>query len=144
MFRNSDFVLRIFLQFLRRELDRIDDLVVTGAAADITRDRFLDFLRCRRLGPIEQRFHRHYESRRAVAALHRARVDERLLHRVQFIAVGESFDRRDFRTIGIRGHGHARVDRFAVVNDGAGAALAGVAAELAAFHFESVSKKFQQ
>ena len=89
---------------MRCELDRIDDLVVTGAAADVARNGFLDVLRCRLLGPIEQRFYGHYESRGAVAALHRARVDERLLHGMQFIALGKSFDGRDFRAIGICGH----------------------------------------
>ena len=119
------------------EMDRVDDLVVAGAAADVAGDRFFDVFRRRFGGSVEQRFHGNDVARRAIAALHRAGVDERLLHGMQLIAVGQAFDRRDLRADGVGGHGHAGVDRHAVVNDRAGAALTGIAAKLAAFHFQA-------
>src|SRR5262245_42002558 len=125
------------------EMDRIDDLVIAGAAADVAGDRFFDIFRSRFGGPIEQSFHRDNISRRAVAALHRAGVDKRLLHRMQCIAVGETFDGRDFGAVGIGRHGDARVDRLAVINNRAGAALAGVAAKFRAFVFQRLTEKFQ-
>src|SRR5262245_11085312 len=125
------------------EMNRIDDLVVAGATADVAGDRFFDIFRSRFGGPIEQSFHRDNISRRAVAALHRAGVDERLLHRMQCIAVGETFDGRDLGAVGIGRHGDARVDRLAVINNRAGAALAGVAAKFRAFVFQRLTEKFQ-
>ena len=123
------------------EMDRVDDLVVTRAAADVAGDRFFDVFRRRFGGAVEQRFDRNNVARRAVAALHRAGVDECLLHRMQFIAIGQSFDRGDLGAVGIGGHGDAGVDRLAVKNNRAGAALAGIAAELGAFVVPSVSRR---
>ena len=125
-------------------MDRVDDLVVTGAAADVAGDRFLDILGRRFSGAVEQYFDRHDVARRAVAALYRAGVDKGLLNRMQLIAVRKPLDGRDLGAVGVGGHGHARVDRLAIVNDRAGAALAGVAAELAALHLQGVAEKFQQ
>src|SRR4030095_15807561 len=53
-------------------------------------------------------------------------------------------DGGNLSAIGGGGQCHARVDWLAVVNDRAGAALARVAAEFAAFHFQGVAEKFQQ
>ena len=50
------------------------------------------------------------EARRAEAALHRARLDERLLHGMQLVAVGEPLDRRHVVAVGLRGEHEARAD----------------------------------
>src|SRR4030095_1003783 len=126
------------------EMDRIDDLVVTGAAADVAGDRFFNIFRCGFGSAVEQGFHRYDISRRAVPALHRARIDKGLLHGNKRVAVGQPFDGYDFRAVGIGSHGDAGIDRLAIIDDRAGAALTGVAAELRAFVFQCVAEKFQQ
>src|SRR5215813_1356285 len=93
--------INLHLEFLRGEMNRIDDLVVTGTAADVPGDRFFDIFRGRFLGAIEQRFYRHDESRRTVTALHGAGVDKSLLHGMQFVAVGETLDGCNLCAVGV-------------------------------------------
>src|SRR5262245_42043984 len=64
-------LLRVFLRadLDDRFLDRLEDLEVAGAAAEVSRDRLLD-LNARRIRvPIEERLRREQDPRRAVAAL---------------------------------------------------------------------------
>src|SRR4029453_6081623 len=103
------------------EMDRVDDLVVAGAATDVAGDRFFNIFRCGFGSAVEQGFHRYDISRRAVPTLHRARVDEGLLHGMQLVAVGQTFDGYDFRAVGIGSHGDAGIDRLALLKDPAGA-----------------------
>ena len=64
------------------------------------------------------------QPRRAEPALHRARLDERLLHPVQPIAVREPLDRRHLVPVGLRGEHEARADERPVEQHRARAALA--------------------
>src|SRR6185503_2517289 len=80
---------------LRRHAHRLDNARVGAAAADVAihqpRDVGLGGIRV----GLEQADGRHHHARRAVAALEGLGVEERLLHRVQPLAVGQRFDRRD-------------------------------------------------
>ena len=71
-------------------------------------------------------------ARGAVAALKTVVLEEGGLDGVKIIAVREAFDGGDFGSIDGDGEGEAGVDAAAVDEDGAGSALAVVAAFLAA------------
>jgi len=73
----------------------------------------------------------------AVAALKGVMLDERLLHRVQDAAYRQALGRDDFCSVMRHGQREAAVDALAVEQDGAGAALAMVAALLRAVDTET-------
>src|SRR2546423_577142 len=56
-------------EVLRRLADRGDDIAVPRAAAEVPRDRFLDFRLARAAAFAEQAVGRHEHARRAIAAL---------------------------------------------------------------------------
>src|SRR5207249_2173527 len=68
---------------LGRRPNRLDDLVVAGAPAEIAEHPLADLGVARVRVRIEQRLGRHDLARRADAALKAARIDERLLDRMQ-------------------------------------------------------------
>src|SRR5579871_486144 len=57
-------------------------------------------------------------------------LPERFLHRMEVASLRESLDRGDLSALGLDGEHGARLDGAAVEEDGAGAALAGVAADV--------------
>ena len=65
---------------------------------------------------------------RTEAALKTLRLQERLLHRMQFAVFGEALDGGDRTMLGAIGRKQARVHRLAIDHHGTGAAIAGVAA----------------
>ena len=72
----------------------------------------------------------HDHAGRAVAALQRVVLVEGLLHRVQRAVVGgEALDGGDLAAVGLHGEHRAALHALAVEVDGAGAAVAGVAAD---------------
>lgn len=86
------------------------------------------------------------QATRAVAALHRILVDERLLHRMELIAFRKTLDRRDLQPIA-RGlvHGHeARCSLPSSGDDETGAALAEAAAIPRTGETEVVAQRLQQ
>src|SRR5215204_6265731 len=115
---------------LRRVTDRRDDVLVAGAAAEIAFDGVADLV----VGGIrvlrQQVDGGHDHAGRAEPALETVLLPERGLHRVELIAVSEALDRLDLRPVRLDGEHGARLDRPAVDMDGAGAALAGVAADM--------------
>ena len=117
----------------------LDDLAVAGAAAQHTAQRIAHLFLGRRGVLFEQRRGRNQEARRADAALRGAMLEEGGLQRRQF-AVGEAFDGAH-RAARNAGYGNqAGADRLAVEQDGAGAAVAGVAADLGAGQAELVAQ----
>ena len=65
-------------------------------------------------------------------------IGERLLEPVQLAVGGEPFDRLDLCAVGLDGEHHAALHEHAVEEDGAGAAVAGVAADVTAGQVEVV------
>src|SRR5438128_10930343 len=90
--RGSFVVEAVQVHRLRRPLDRLDDLSIAGAAAEIARQRFADLgergLRVR----AQQRMRGDHEPGSAEATLHGARFDERALDGIERAAVGEALD----------------------------------------------------
>ena len=110
----------------------LDDVVVAGAAAEVPLEPFADRLLARRVPVLDQRDRRHHHPRRAVAALERVVVVERLLHGMQLAVRRETLDRRDLRAVGLDAEHRARLRRGAVDEHRAGAARRRVAADVRA------------
>src|SRR5436305_13237530 len=84
-----------FRDLRRGLLHRGDDVGIGGAAADIAAHIFADVGVAAGMSLLHAGYRRHDLSRRAVTALERIVVDESLLHRMQAIAGGETFDGGD-------------------------------------------------
>src|ERR1700736_6561572 len=78
---------------LRRGLDRLDNIVVAGATAEVALEPQSDLLLGRVGVALEQLLGRHDHARGAEAALEAMLIPEGLLQRVQGRALGQSFDR---------------------------------------------------
>src|ERR1700728_527081 len=115
---------------LARRLHRLDDILITGAAAEIRCKHvdqalvadmriFLQHVRCR-----------HQKTRRAIAALQAVIVDEGLLQHRQLVAVGKALDGADFLALRLNGEHQAGAHRLVVDNYGTGAADAVLAADM--------------
>src|SRR5581483_6084134 len=92
----------------------------------------------------EQVAGRHHEPGRAEAALDGARLDERLLHRVELAVAREPLDRHDVVPVGLRREHEARADEPAVEEHRAGAALALLAGVLRAGEAEVLAQREEQ
>src|SRR5580765_884405 len=85
------------------ELDRLDDVVIAGAAADVAVERLanLVFVRLRVL--LQQVDRRHHHAGRAEPALQSVALAERRLHRVQLaVLAAEALDRRDLGALDLQ------------------------------------------
>jgi len=71
-------------------------------------------------------------------------LPERGLHRVMFAIFRQAFNGSDLSAIGLHREQGARLQHFAVQVDGAGAALAGVTANLRARHIQLFAQKMDQ
>ena len=80
----------------------------------------------------------------AVAALEGVVLEEGGLDGAEVVAVGEAFDGGDLGSVGYGGEGEATVDAAAVDEDGAGSALAVVAAFFAAGEIEVFAQGVEQ
>ena len=104
--------------------DGVEDLRVPGATAQVPRQCFADLVvRGLRAAP-QEIDRRHDEAGRAEAALYGPRIDECLLHGVQFFAVAEALHRRHLVSVRLRGEHEAGTDEDAVEQHRARSALA--------------------
>ena len=127
-------------QPLRRILHRADDVLVSGAAAQVAFQAVPHRLvvRIGFLGEQVERLHDH--AGRAEAALQRMVVAERFLDGVQLPVPGQAFDGEDVAAVGLHGEHRAGLDAVAVQVNGARAAVAGVAADHGADLAEPVTQ----
>ncbi len=127
------------------ERDRLDDLGVAGAAADVAGDR-LDDLGARRSGIArEQRVRGQDHRRRAVAALHAVRLAERILHGRELARPGRhALDGGDGVAVGLHREHQAGAHRRAVDQHGAGAAHAVLAAGMRAGEPQPLAQAIEQ
>src|SRR5690349_8219853 len=114
------------------ELDRLDDVVVARAAADVAVERFADLRLARLRVVLQQVDGRHHHAGGAEAALQAVALAERGLHRVQLAVGGEALDGRDLGALHLQREHRARLHRAAVHVHRARAALRGVAADVRA------------
>src|SRR5512132_2314050 len=125
-------------------LDRLDDVPVAGAAADVALERPRDLLVRRGRALSQQRGRAHQHPGRAVAALQRVMVAEGLLEPVQLLLLGESLDGLDRGAVRLDRQEHAALDERPVEDDAAGTAVAGVAADVGPRQVEVVADQVHE
>src|SRR5262249_22911901 len=130
--------------FFGRILHGLDDVDVARAAAEISRKRLADLLFAGVLVALEQGDARHHHARSAVAALQAVLLGEALLHGMQLAALLQPLYGGDFRPVGLHCKHGARLDRLAVHDHRAGAAMRGVAADVRAGHPEHFPDEVHQ
>src|SRR5918999_233305 len=127
-----------------RRFDRLDDVDVAGATADVALDRLADLvLRRLRVG-VEQVLGAHQDSGGAVAALERVMRPERLLQGVQLAVARKALHGLELRPVGLDREHHAGLDRVPVQQDRARAAVAGVAADMRPRQLEVVTQEVDE
>ena len=130
----------------RAGCDRLDDIVIAGAAADIA----LQLLTNRPIVEIvalaaNQIDRGHDHPRRAIAALQAVILAERFLHRMKRpVRRGETFDGKDIGALELQREHGARFHRLAVDENHAGPALRGVAAHMGAGQAQIFAKQLHQ
>src|SRR5262245_13262654 len=114
------------LALARGDFHRVDDLGIGGAAAEIAREIVPDLIFVRIGMGIEQLRCHQQESRRAIAALEGARLDEGLLHRTERLRlrIRERLDGAHLGAVDKGGEVEAAGDGRAVDQHGAAAAHA--------------------
>src|SRR5438552_5005217 len=129
---------------VRGVLDRLHDIRVARASAQVTGDRAADlFLRWMRIF-LEQRDGAHHHSGRAEAALEAMLFDEALLNRME-LAIGlEAFDRPQFSTVCLHCEDRAGFHRLAIEQDRASSAVRRIAANMRSGEAEVLSEEMDQ
>jgi hypothetical protein len=126
------------------ELYRLDDVLIAGAAAQVTLEVVPDLGLTRVRNALKQIVGGHDHSRRAETALQAMLFPEPFLDRVQITVLSETFDRRDLGTVSLYGEDGAALHGPAVHEDRAGAALAGIASNVGAGEVEHVANVVDQ
>src|SRR5262249_12989699 len=116
----------------RRRLDRLDDVVVAGAPAEVPFERLANLVVGRVRVPCQDLGRGHDHPGGAVAALEGVVLVKRALKRVQLAVLREALDRLHLKAVGLEGEHRAGLDRPAVEANGARAAARGIAADVRA------------
>ena len=124
--------------------NRRADVRIGRAAADVAAHELGDVLVAGGVALLDQLDRGHDLPGRAVAALERVVLDERALHRVQLVAVGEPFDRRDRVALGGERERQAGEHAAPVDPDRARAAGALVAALLGPGQAQVLAQRVEQ
>src|SRR6266581_6519898 len=126
--------------------DRLDDVLVAGAAAEITFELLADGVVAEVVAlAVDDVDRGHDHAGGAEAALQAVMLAERLLHRMQRRAVGgQTFDGPDLVPVSHDRERGAGLDRLAVEMHDAGAALRGVAADMGAGQPKIFAQKLHQ
>src|SRR5947209_856783 len=127
-------------RLLSRVFDGLDDVLVAGAAAEVSVEAVAYLFARRVCVAFEELRGGHDHAGRAVAALQAMSLPEPLLNRVQLAVLRESFDGRDARAVGLDGEHRAGLDGLAVNRDGASAAQRSLAADVRARQSEHVAQ----
>src|ERR1017187_3607064 len=132
------------LELAGRVLDGLDDLDVTRAAAQMADHSCADIILVRIWVFVQQRLGGEDEARRAKSALYAAFLHERFLDLIEIAAGGETFDGLDVLALCFHREIEAGVDRLAVDENRAGAALALLAGTLGPGEAETFPQHFEQ
>jgi len=111
-----------------RSFNRLENLLIAGAAAQIAGERIADLIPRRMWMLVEQRLRGHQDARRAIAALRGAEIRERFLQRMQSSIRDEPFHGHHASPVTLDAEHEAREHRLIVEQHGAGAALPELAA----------------
>src|SRR6266851_1928744 len=126
--------------------DRLNDVLVAGAAAEIAFEFFADGVVRKIMAlAMDDIYRGHDHAGGAETALQAVMFAERLLHRMQRRAVGgKALDGLDLMSVGHHRERGAGFDRLAVEMHDAGAALRGVAADMGAGQPQILAQKLHK
>ena len=127
-------------RFLRRILDRLDDVLIAGAAAQISFQAVTNFITRRIRIAIDDLARRDDHSRRAITTLQAVLLPKAFLNGMQCAVVRESFDRRHVRAIGLDGKHRARLHCLTVDEHSAGAADRSFAADVCSGQAQNIAQ----
>src|SRR6266513_4997240 len=142
--RRRGLPMTFMFQPARGFLDRLEDLLIPGAAAKVARNGFLDSFPVGHSFFVEERFRGHQDPGGAVAELRGAEVGDSRLQGMQLRAAAEALDRFHRAALALGGQHQAGKLRCAVDQHGAGAALAQLAAVLGAGEAEVLAQHLEQ
>src|SRR5262249_49152690 len=126
-------------------LDRLDDVLIAGAPAQVAGDAEADLLLARVRVLLQQAVRAHDHAGRAEAALKPVHLAKAFLQGGQrAVGSGHAFDRQDLGAIGLDGEHGAGLHRLAVEVHRAGAAMAGLAADMRAGQVELLAQEMDQ
>src|SRR5262245_29002666 len=118
--------------FFRRSTNGLDDVLITGAAAEIGRQNIKQVAVADIGFALEHAHCQHQKARRAEATLQAMVIHECLLHGMQLCAVRQSFDGADLLAIGLYGEHQTGAHRLTIHDDGARSANSMLAADVRA------------
>jgi hypothetical protein len=140
--RFAFYILRSHL--LRRQLYRVDDVLVAGTAAEIPRDGFSDVL----FGGIgvtfQERHQAHQNAWGAEATLYGVSFPEGFLKGMQVIHGSQSFDCENLMAVGLHSKHQAGPDRFSIKQNGASATYTVLAADVRASQAKLMAQEIAQ
>jgi hypothetical protein len=119
-----------FGQPLGRRLNRLDDVHIASAPAEVSRNGLADFELGRLLVAGQECGAGHHHPRRAVAALQPVLLPETFLNGVKLPVLLQALDGGELVAVGLDGKHGAGLHRLSVEENGAGAAVGGVAANV--------------
>src|SRR5229473_126173 len=156
----SEFALRIVAGFGRSDIfardfffsadlkdrgfDGLKDLQIAGATAQVAGKRFANLIAARMWVVIQQSFGGDQNRRSAVSALRRAQIREGILQGMKFSFGAEPLHRQHALAVTLQGEQETGKHGLTVHQNGAGAALAELAAMLRAGVAQILAKDFQQ
>jgi hypothetical protein len=132
------------LHFFGGILNRIDNMRITRAAAQVALDAVGDLFAAGFRVALEQLDSGHDHTRRAVTALQPVAFPETFLHRMKLTISSEALDSGHFGTVGLDGKNGAGLHRAAILQDGAGATNAGFAAYVGAGQFAKIAQEVNE
>lgn len=124
---------RVLIRRSRKRLtDGVNDLLVTGAPTEVSRDAVTNLFVAEVDPRIDDRLQCHQKTGRAEPALQSMTFIERALQRVELTVLGETFDSPQAVPIGLNCEHHAGAHRFTIEKHCARAAHAVFAADMRA------------
>ena len=139
--QQSPFLLR---HFLRRILNRVNDVRVTGAPAQVAFQRVSDLFTGRFGIALEQLRAGQDHTGSAIATLQAVAVPKTLLHRVQLAVFGQTLNGGDLGAVRLHCQQRAGFDRLAIEQDCAGAANARFTADMSAGQLAVVTEEMDE
>src|SRR5207302_1738182 len=130
--------------FPGRVFDGIDNVGITGAAAEVAFDGVADLFAGRFRVPLKQLDGHHDHAGRAIAALQAVTFPEPFLDRMQSAVCGQTFNRSDLRTVGLDGEQGAGLHCLALEENSASPADARLAADVCARQPAAVAEEMDE
>jgi hypothetical protein len=125
-------------------LNRVDDVLIARAAAEVAVNSMADLIFRGLRIPYQQLVRSEDHPRSAKAALEPVTFPKGLLNRMEFLSLSQPFDGQNIGAVRLDRKDRARLDRRVVEHDRACSANAGFAADVGSRQPDGISKKMHQ